>query len=133
MVCRGTYGKKHSMTDPDYTAAHTEILKIPSGQWIWALPVRGYLCSITGEIGYPAEWPDNTPREDPLTIKITHGLANQILVNKFHIYHHIGYRDGGIIFSQPLVNVNTANPYYIESEFTPAITIYITSCFPRPQ
>jgi hypothetical protein len=115
--------------------AHLEFeFRLPAGISKHTLRPGGWLIAVMAEIDttLPA-WGEGQREKYESEVEITDYSGGQALYGKFTIRHGIGYYKGGIVFDEPLPNMDTANPYILETrEFTPPLIVHSLGCWPAP-
>jgi hypothetical protein len=102
---------------PDYS----QLMLAPGG---WLIAVTVQLDRRDGNF----RWPEGFDLNEPLHIEVTEANGTP-LYGGFDIDIHNGYDQGGIVFDEPLPNVNTATPYMLWCETHPCLAVYSLNCW----
>jgi hypothetical protein len=112
--------------DPQYTTIDT-VYAIGRTNMI-TLPVGGYLVAVSAEVDLHAGWPGYVDRENNIRAEITN-WDEVALYGDFEIAHVYGFHKGGVLFPEPLPNVNSACPYVVKlSDNAPPLRIHAVHC-----
>jgi hypothetical protein len=114
--------------------AHARIEAWSAGYDTMYLIPGGWLIAVTVQIDRGRRdfaWPEGMPRNEPLHFEVTDGSLGAALYGSFDVNHHIGYDQGGIVFDEPLPNVDTTMPYVIHATNgpLPAVRVYSLNCW----
>jgi hypothetical protein len=115
--------------------AHLEFeFRLPAGISKYTLRPGGWLIAVMAEIDTtkPA-WHEGLGEKYESEVEITDYSGGRALYGKFTIWHGRGFHKGGIVFDEPLPNIDTANPYVLETrEFTPPLIVHSLGCWHTP-
>jgi hypothetical protein len=124
-----------SMPEIHRDRAHLRIDRVSEKYDSFTLAPGGWLIAVTVQLdrGRPDfTWPDGMDRNEPLHVEIidANGAA---LYGSFNIDCHMGYDQGGIVFEEPMPNVNTACPYWVQFKGAhPPVLVYSLNCWHTP-
>lgn len=111
----------------DKRQAHTIVHHIGIGAFWTPLPCSGWLIAVTIELDM-RKLPQEFDLDTPMRYQIKD--SNAFPIYDFAVNHQWGCMTGGIVFDEPLPNLNVARSYTIESiSASPAITMYTLGCW----